>query len=367
MSQCMMKTNFLSPGFHHWLMSRRNVIYTAMSVCLSMMLCGPNQDAFALPSVDEIMKELQLSDKDRENVRQGEIVDWSPSEGSDRELALGMVFLVKAKKEDLTEMYRKAMVLREVSVITAHGTITGEGHMADLAGVELKPNAEKEAKRYLNVEPGDELNLDAKEMAAFQALKSAGKDGAVPVKKVEELIRQGLLARYQALRAKGLAGIAPYERGSGKQRRAGDELLLSTKQLSGVAKHLPTFHNFLLNYPNGLSKDEAKNVEEFFYWLNIDVFGRPTYVLVHRILYHVGDAAMAVERQYYASHDYNSMLQGIAVLPTKEGLFLFYIGRVSTDQVAGFSAPALHPVSRAITAPYIKDMFKSLQAKAKKP
>lgn len=75
---------------------------------------------------------------------------------------------------------------------------------------------------------------------------------------------------------------------------------------------------------------------------------------------------MAVERQYYASHDYNSMLQGIAALPTKEGMFLFYIGRVSTDQVAGFSSAALHPVSRAITAPYMKDMFRDFQKRVKK-
>lgn len=63
----------------------------------------------------------------------------------------------------------------------------------------------------------------------------------------------------------------------------------------------------MLNYPNGLTKDEAKNLEGFFYWLNIDVFGRPTYVLVHRMLYHVGDAAFVIERHYYASHDYNNM------------------------------------------------------------
>jgi len=83
------------------------------------------------------------------------------------------------------------------------------------------------------------------------------------------------------------------------------------------------------------------------------------------MLYHVGDAALAVERQHYASHDYNAMPQGIAALPAKEGTFLFYSGRVSTDQVARFTSSALHPVSRAIAAPYIKDMFKKLQAKAK--
>jgi hypothetical protein len=99
-----------------------------------------------------------------------------------------------------------------------------------------------------------------------------------------------------------------------------------------VAKYLPAFHQFLLNYPQGLDKDEAKNLEKFFCRLNIDVFGRPTYVLVHRMSYHVGEAAFAVERQYYASHDYSSMLQGIAALSTKDGTFLFYIGRMRQSQ-----------------------------------
>ncbi|MBS0150618.1 MAG: hypothetical protein JSR31_06720 [Nitrospira sp.] len=233
--------------------------------------------------------------------------------------------------------------------------------------MKLQPNPGKEAQHYLNVKQGDTLNLDAKEMAAFQALKSAAQSSEVPVKEVETLVHQGLLARYHAYRRKGLSGIAPYERGGEDQRNAGDELLLATKELTSVAKHLPAFHKFLLNYPDGLPKEEVKNLKEFFYWLNIDVFGRPTYVLVHRMLYHMGDAALAVERQYYASHDYNSMLQSIAALPTKDGTFLFYIGRVSTDQVGGFGSSLKHPISRAITAPYLKSMFRQIQTKAGKP
>ena len=365
MNPQMTETKSHSAGFSHKFMNHRGIVYAAVSLW-SLLLCGPVPDALALPTADEVMQELHISADDRENIRQGKIVDWTASEGSDRELALGMAFLVKSKPEHLEEMYREALVLKQVSVITANGTLTGEGTMADLAGVKLQPNGEKEARRYLNAEPGDELNLDAKEIAAFQALKAGGDADAVPVQKVEALIRQVLLARYQAYRSKGLPGIGPYERGRGKQRLAGDELLLSTKQLTGVAKHLPAFHKFMLSYPQGLAKDEAKNLEEFFYWLNIDVFGRPMFVLVHRMLYHVGDAALAIERHYYTSHDYNSMLQGIAVLPTKDGTFLFYIGRVSTDQVAGFGSSALHPVSRAITAPYIKDMFREVQTKAGK-
>ena len=56
----------------------------------------------------------------------------------------------------------------------------------------------------------------------------------------------------------------------------------------------------------------------------------------------------------------------IAGFPTKEGTFCFYLGLVSTDQVAGVASSALHPLSRVIAAPYIKDMFERLQAKGKK-
>jgi len=355
-----------SVSLHHWFMTRQIVTCAALSIWIGLTFNGSILEAATLPTVDEVFQELHLSDSDRADIRQGKIVDWSPNEGSDRELAIGFVGLVKGKPNGLYQSYREALVLKEVPVITAYGRLTGEGTMADLAGVKLEPNGEKEAKRYLNVQPGNELNLDAKEIAAFQALKAGGDADAVPVQKVETLVRQGLLARYQAYRKEGLSGIAPYERGGTDQLRAGDELLLSTKGLKGSAKHLPAFHKFLLNYPNGLTKEEAKNLEEFFYWLNIDVFGRPTYVLVHRMLYHVGDAALAVERHFYASHDYNSMLQQVAALPTKDGTVLFYIGRVSTDQVAGFGSSALHPVSRAIAAPYLKDMFLKIQAKAAK-
>lgn len=362
------KTATLAPSvsLHHWFLNYRLVTFVAFSLWIGLTFSGSILEAATVPTADEVFQEFHLSDVDQKNIRQGKIVDWSPSEGSDRELAIGFVGLVKGKPQDLFQSYREALILKEVPVLTGSGRITGEGTMADFAGVKLQPNGEKEANRYLNAQPGNELNLDAKEIAAFQALKTGGDADAVPVEKVEVLVRQGLLARYQAYRKEGLSGIAPYARGGTDQLRAGDELLLSTKGLKGTAKHLPAFHKLLLNYPNGLTKEEAKNLEEFFYWLNIDVFGRPTYVLVHRMLYHVGDAAIAVERHFYASHDYNSMLQQVAALPTKDGTVLFYTGRVSTDQVAGFTSAMLHPVSRAIAAPYLKDMFLKIQAKAEK-
>jgi len=50
------------------------------------------------------MQELHISDSDRVSIMQDKIVDWTASEGSDRELALGMAFLVKVKPENLKEV-----------------------------------------------------------------------------------------------------------------------------------------------------------------------------------------------------------------------------------------------------------------------
>lgn len=320
--------------------------------------------ALALPTADEVLNELQISAGDQQNIREGKIVTWSASEGSERELALGMALLVKTKGENIVELFREASALKSMgSVITAHGKI--DGTPAAFARVKLEPNGEKEARRYLEVEPGDELNLDAKEMAAFRALKSGGKEGGTPVQKVETLIREELLARYQAYHTKGLAGIAPYERKSGHQIHASDELSLAAKQSSLVAKHLPSVYDTLINYPVAKLK-EGEVREEHFYWLNIELFGRPTYVLSHRMLFRIGEAYVVLDRHFYASHDYNSLQQGMAALPTKDGMLVYVLNRVSTDQVGGFGSGMKHPVSRALMGPYIKDLLEALRAKAEK-
>src|SRR5262245_7229286 len=75
----------------------RSVTRAVLSMSLGLMLCSPVLEASALPPADEILQEVQISDSDRRKIREGEIVTWMASEGSDRELALGMALLVKTK------------------------------------------------------------------------------------------------------------------------------------------------------------------------------------------------------------------------------------------------------------------------------
>lgn len=122
----------------------------------------------------------------------------------------------------------------------------------------------------------------------------------------------------------------------------------------------------LLNYPTTKIKD-GEEFEEQFFWLNVNVFGRPTYVLPHRMHFRIGEASIVVDRHSYASHDYNSLQQGVAALPTKDGMVLTYLSRVSTDQVTGFGSSAERSVARTLMGSYLKDMLEAVRAKAEKP
>jgi hypothetical protein len=359
------KFKFYSPILHQCVVNLLGATRAVVSIFVGLTLCSPVLEAWALPAAEELLQELQLSDSDRQSIREGKIVTWSETEGSDRELALGMAMLAKTKTENCVALFREAAEFKNVSAIIAYGKIVGGGTLADFDGVKLAPNGEKEARRYLEAEPGDDLNLDAKEIAAFRALKSASKDGAVPIQKVETLVREGLLARYQAYHAKGMAGIAPYARKMGHQTLASDELSIATKQSKLVAKYLPSVYNVLLNYP-AIKFKEAEELEEQFFWVTIEVFGRPTFVLSHRLRFRIGESFVMVDRHYYASHDYNSLQQGALALPTKDDILVTYLSRVSTDQVAGFGSSVKHPVSRALMGPYLKDMLEALRAKAEK-
>ena len=96
------KSSFASG--YHWFMTHRIVTCVALSLWIGLTFNGSILDAATLPTADKVLLELHLSDSDRENIRQGKIVNWSATEGSDRELAVGMVLLAKAKPQNLIEI-----------------------------------------------------------------------------------------------------------------------------------------------------------------------------------------------------------------------------------------------------------------------
>jgi len=60
-------------------------------------------EAATIPTADEVLQELHLSDSDRADIRQGKIVKWTATRRVRAELAVGMVLLTKTKNHELVE------------------------------------------------------------------------------------------------------------------------------------------------------------------------------------------------------------------------------------------------------------------------
>ncbi len=328
------------------------------SLVICLTIGYPIEPAMGTPTADDILNALPLSDAKKRQVLNGNVVRWTTQEADNREIAVGIVMLMKANPEKAAQLFRGAEGYKLIDAVTAHGMISGNGTAADFASLSLEPNGGKEATRYLDAKPGSALNLDSREIAAFQALKATSKDGGENQQAVEALIRKHFLARLQAYQAKGLAGVSPYARRGNKKRLSSQKIRLSVAANKISASLYPKFNEVLVNYPNA----DMTGVEESFFWLNIEVFSRPLLVLTHRMLYQEGETYLASDRHFYTSHEYNSLQAVGGAWPKDNGSLIVYLYRVSTDQVGGFGSSVKRPAARILMGPYIEELFEKIRA-----
>ena len=336
-------------------------ILTFLSIGITPMVSFMPPVSHAGPNVEQVLADLPLSDGEKSQIMEGEIVQWVAPESSERDVVVGKAVLVRGKQpNEVMYIFRQAIGLPLDQDVKAFGKITGKGTPTDFAEVMLKPNGESEAERYLAAEPGDELNLSSKEIADLKALNVKGQSAADKKKVVEKLLRNQLLARYQYYHAEGLTGILPYARGRGKEVWAADELVEATMAAKVLAKHAPAFFEVPLKYP------EAKppGLEEWYYWVNYEVSSRPNLILNHRLALQVADSFIIGERHFFVSHEYNSLQAVGGLLSTKEGALAIYLYRVSTDQVAGFGSTIKRAAARMLMGKPIGRLFEKLRVLA---
>jgi hypothetical protein len=324
----------------------------AIALCAAVALCGMGTRAVALPTLDELMAGFDFSKDDVQKVRNGELVKTTAKETSERELAAVMVFLVKAPVQELLASLKSGPNKRNDPQVQAVSEISAEGTFVDPKVVTLQPGGDKETKRYLSAEPGDTLNLSAAEIASFAALKGAAQP------QVEDAVRQMLLARYQAYRSQGLAGIAPYARGKDKQSQPADDLRRATEAAKGLKKYAAAFYDVLMNYPRGLPAE----VKQRFFCIRYAMNGRPVFALRHRLAMPLEDAYVVADRDFYVSHDYNDTQAVGALLPVDNGTVIVYLNRTTTDQLGGFGASAKQAIGRNMMAKQISDIFEKARA-----
>jgi hypothetical protein len=322
---------------------RRRQIALLATLVLRFAVALPS---LAAPTVEEMEAEVGLTPDGITRVENGEMVETTPTDRSDRELAIGMVFLVPAPLMQVIQGFHRGGDLKAAPGVVALHEVSGAGTLADFEDLRLTPHGAAEAQRYLTAAPGQTLNLSTAEIAAFRAL------GAARQPDVEAQLRRLLLARYQAYRTEGLDGGAPYDRGGGVQRSPAEELRRhSAAKILG--KYSPAFRDVLQHYPAA----RPAGLEEHFFWIVHDLDERPTLALRHRLALPMDDGFVVADREFYVSQGYNAMQAHAAFLPAKDGTMIFYVTRTSTDRASGFGASAKHAIGRRIMTRQLEDIF----------
>ncbi len=302
------------------------------------------------PLAQKVATDLGLSEAEWQAVQKGAMVRTTPGDDSDRDLAVGLTFLARSPIDHIAHGFLRTVDLEADDTVAASGALRGDA--PDLSRLKLAPGGDEEARRFLAAAPGEALNLSAAEIADFRKL-GAGAGRA----EVEAQLRRMLLSRYQSYRARGLAGMPPYQRAGEKERRPADELAHYPKMLEA---HAPAFRRLLASYPEA----RPAGLEESYWWVVASQSGRPTVSLRHRMAMLQDGVLLASEREFYVSQGHNATQAIIGFVPVEQGTMVFYRAHASTDQVAGAGGGMKRGIGRNMMARQLERIFEKTRSRA---
>ena len=328
---------------------KRPFILAVLLIASGVGPLGDPPAVHAQPTADQVLSDVGLSSDDKQRVLNGEFVTADLSGVSDRDLAFAIAFLVKTTPDTLSKDIVAGDLISADDQVKTFGAISPAGTMADFAKLDLTNQA---AQALTSAQPGESVNWSVNELAELSALRGG------TTHSVQQQLHRMLLARYQAYRASGLGGIAPYDRGGSTTDLAAD-LRRAGQSVRHLQNYMPGFHAVLLDYP----KATLPGMRESFHWLRYDIQGKETYVLTHILTAPEGAARVVIQRQYYASTGYNGEQAIASFLPVQEGTVVVYGAHAFTDQVEGFGGSMKRSIGRRVMADQMKKMFEADRAR----
>jgi len=324
-------------------------------LAVALVALAPHSAAAQLPDAATLLAEVGFSPAEIAQVEAGQLVRHDVPPASERELTAGFAFHVPLSPADLVKNSKQDLLDRVDPNMMGFAAVSTPGSAADFAKLTLQPDPAKRAQAYTSAQPGGDLNLSAEEIAAFQKLASA----APPA--VEAAVRDALLARVQAYRTKGLAGLAPYALADGKTRSPGEEMRTATLASKKLEKYVPAAYQYLLSYPKG----KPPGTQETLRWSQFEAHGTPTIALTQMLVIPDGDAYVVAQRQFYASTGYNAEQALAAFLPSKDGgTVVVYANRTSTDEITGIGGGTKRSLGSKVLSSQLEGLFEKARPKA---
>ena len=313
------------------------------AIALLASVLGTAGAVRAQPTCDEVLSELGFSAAEKKRVLDGDLVTNKVGAVSERDLAVAVAFLIKAPPDQLSDQVLRGTRVEDDPQVRAYGMLSEPATLSDFSDLRI---TDDEARRFVTAEAGESVNRSPEEHALFKTMRNE----ATPA--IQREIQRMLLARYEAYRASGLSGIAPYARTHGTTEVAQD-LTRAVEAMVALKKHLPQLHALLLEGPNA----SATGIRQSYAWMRSIIRDKPTYALVHFLVARDGDARAVVRREYYVSTGYNAEMSVAGLLPVDGGTMVLYVSHAFSDQVAGSAGAMKRSIGSRIMADQIRDMF----------
>ncbi len=311
-------------------------------------------ESSAIPTVAEVLVGSPLEGR-ADEILAGKKVTVTAHRSGQREMAVAFSCLVPAGQRTSLEMFRNDEAIMPEDYKDADGSVHLEDLEGSLGALSLGGNAAKEARRYLDAEPGWGLSLSTEEIASLRALAppSGGEIAAV-----EGALRGIFAGRVRSYHERGLVGIAPFDRGDGETSSAAIDLEASTLASSTFERILPETHQALLSIPGGAPPDG----EVFYFWTRINILGRPVFLLNQRLVGSPDGVPVMIERQFYATQFLGAGQTITALVPVDAGTLAFYINHSFVDRWSGpgFTAGAKRRVGQEVVEKILPEVAQTL-------
>ena len=317
-----------------------------LGISLLTELVGPDIAPAAEASVvNDVQDRLPISAEQRLRLARGEVVSYSVTENSDRELAVGFAVILPVPLSEIADYLASGQLIAQDATISDFGAVPGEAPTGALVGPRFSRSERDEAEGLLAASPGTRFNLSLAEIDALRTVKGSA-DASVKTTaadRASDAYRRLLHQRLQAYRQGGLAAIAPYARAGGVVTDPAADLRLAAADAERLAGLGPELHEALLRYP----ADQPPQIVNHFYWIKRRVQRRPHLSLLHRIVVAGSGSIIHVERYFYSGHSFNATEFLTGAFAHRDGTLVCAINRVSTDEVLGVGNQLKRTIGRA--------------------
>jgi hypothetical protein len=321
------------------------------------------QGDVTVPTLDEVLQAIGFSAKDKQALLAGKIISKDLKQVQEKEIVAAAAMRLPVPLSKIEDIYGHGGGVKADPDNIGFGILKTPFDESDWENVGFNPAEKDEINRIISAKPGSDLNLSAQEFATLRetlgGVKADQPEAAVAVSKA---YRNILIGRFNSYLEKGLNGIAPYDRGSGKTSSPADEIRAAWEVENHFMEgHFPTFVRAFSAYP----ESQPPEISHEIHWRKQRVEGRPAFILEHSRLQTGENYILATNIQFFVGHTYNSQVVVWLLLPYEGDTLVFAANSTSTDAIAGLFSGIASSVGQDRMKAEIKSYFESARKLAK--